>query len=139
MLKHKKYKTLIIISERDPVLSRVCKYKFNKNKGWHSHITSSYSLAWKKIKTEKPQIILTDIILDGGDGFRLIKKIRASKDTDNAKTPIIVLTELSQNSDRERAFHLGATEYLVKSEVSINTVIEKIRDLTEKTKKHHLE
>ncbi|EKE06180.1 MAG: hypothetical protein ACD_19C00062G0003 [uncultured bacterium] len=135
MIEKNKHKTLIIISERDPVLSRVCKYKFNKNKGWHSHIINSYSLAWKKIKKEKPQIILTDIILEGGDGFKLIKKIRRSKDKDIAKTPIIILTELSQNSDRERALDLGATEYFVKSEVSINTIIEKIKELT---KKHHL-
>ncbi|MCF6276867.1 MAG: response regulator [Candidatus Magasanikbacteria bacterium] len=128
MIKKNK-KKLILLSDLDPILTRFYKFKFEKLKNWKSIIAKSYPKALKQIEKEKPQIVISDIILKQGNGFKLIKKIRKSKNKKISKIPIIILTDLSQLSDSKKAKKLGATEYLIKNEVSLNDVIKKIEDL----------
>ena len=59
-------------------------------------------------------------------GFDVLDILRNTPETMNLQ--IIMLTALSQESDRERAEKLGVDEYLVKSQVMISDVIEKVRE-----------
>lgn len=77
----------------------------------------------------KPDLILLDAMMPQVNGFDVLDILRNTPETTNIK--IIMLTALSQDADRERAESLGADDYLVKSQVVIADVIEKIR--------HHLE
>ena len=61
-------------------------------------------------------------------GFDVLDIIRNTPDTTNVR--VIMLTALSQPKDKERAEKLGADDYLVKSQVVISDVVERIR--------HHL-
>ena len=76
----------------------------------------------------KPDLILLDAMMPQVNGFDVLDILRNTPETTNIK--IIMLTALSQDSDRQRAEQLGADDYLVKSQVVIADVIEKI--------KHHL-
>ncbi|HSD12810.1 MAG TPA: response regulator [Patescibacteria group bacterium] len=73
---------------------------------------------------EKPDLILLDLFLPETDGFKVLEHLRADGAT--AKTPIVVFSVLSQEGDKAEAKRLGATDYLVKSELSIQQVVEKI-------------
>src|SRR4051812_13310418 len=73
----------------------------------------------------KPDLILLDVMMPKVSGFDVLDILRNTPETANLK--IIMLTALSQESDKERAQQLGADEYLVKSQVVIADVIEKIR------------
>lgn len=76
----------------------------------------------------KPDLVLLDVMMPKVSGFDVLDILRNTPETANLK--IIMLTALSQDSDKERAESLGVNEYLVKSQVVIADVIDRIR--------HHL-
>jgi DNA-binding response OmpR family regulator len=75
-----------------------------------------------------PDLVVLDVMMPKVSGFDVLDILRNTPETANLK--IIMLTALSQDSDQERAKSLGADDYLVKSQVVISDVIDRIR--------HHL-
>lgn len=73
----------------------------------------------------RPDLILLDAMMPQVNGFDVLDILRNTPDTANVK--VIMLTALSQESDRKRAEDLGADDYLVKSQVAIADVVEKIK------------
>lgn len=76
----------------------------------------------------KPDLILLDAMMPKISGFDVLDILRNTPETTNVR--VIMLTALSQPKDKERAEALGADDYLVKSQVVIGDVIDRI--------KHHL-
>lgn len=76
----------------------------------------------------KPDLVLLDVMMPKVSGFDVLDILRNTPETANLK--IVMLTALSQESDKERADSLGVDDYLVKSQVVIADVMERI--------KHHL-
>lgn len=76
----------------------------------------------------KPDLILLDVMMPKVSGFDVLDILRNTPETTNIK--VVMLTALSQDSDKERAESLGVDDYLVKSQVVIADVVERI--------KHHL-
>lgn len=76
-------------------------------------------------QTEKPDLILLDIILPKVDGFEVFKALKENPKTKNI--PAIILTNLERMEDVEKALELGATTYLVKADYDLKEVIEKVR------------
>ena len=73
----------------------------------------------------KPDLILLDAMMPKISGFDVLDILRNTPETTNIR--IIMLTALSQPKDKERAESLGVDDYLVKSQVVIADVIERIR------------
>ncbi len=76
----------------------------------------------------KPDLIILDVMMPKISGFDVLDILRNTPETKDVK--VVMLTALSQPKDMERAKALGADDYLVKSQVVIADVIERIR--------HHL-
>lgn len=76
----------------------------------------------------RPDLILLDVMMPKVSGFDVLDILRNTPETANIK--VIMLTALSQDSDKQRANSLGVDDYLVKSQVVIADVVERI--------KHHL-
>lgn len=76
----------------------------------------------------RPDLILLDIMMPKVSGFDVLDILRNTPETANTK--VIMLTALSQDTDKQRATELGVDDYLVKSQVVIADVVERIR--------HHL-
>lgn len=76
----------------------------------------------------KPDLILLDAMMPKISGFDVLDILRNTEDTKNIR--VIMLTALSQPKDKERAENLGVDDYLVKSQVVIGDVVERV--------KHHL-
>lgn len=73
----------------------------------------------------KPDLILLDVMMPKVSGFDVLDILRNTPETANVK--VIMLTALSQDSDKERAESLGVDDYLVKSQVVIADVVDKIK------------
>jgi DNA-binding response OmpR family regulator len=73
----------------------------------------------------KPDLVLLDVMMPKISGFDVLDILRNTPETANLK--VIMLTALSQESDKERARQLGVDDYLVKSQVVITDVIERIK------------
>lgn len=73
----------------------------------------------------KPDLILLDVMMPKVSGFDVLDIVRNTPETANVK--VIMLSALSQDSDRERAESLGVDDYLVKSQVVIADVVDRIK------------
>ena len=73
----------------------------------------------------KPDLILLDAMMPKISGFDVLDILRNTSETANIK--VVMLTALSQPKDKERAESLGVDDYLVKSQVVISDVIERVR------------
>ncbi len=82
------------------------------------------------IKSEKPDLVLLDLILPKMDGFTVLKKMR--EDPEIKDIPVMILTNLEGTSDIERVLELGATTYLVKANYELREVVDKIKKMLEK-------
>lgn len=79
----------------------------------------------KKIKEEKPELILLDLILPGIDGFEVLSRMK--EDASISSIPVIILSNLGQKEDVEKGLKLGATDYLIKAHFTPGEIIEKIK------------
>jgi len=73
----------------------------------------------------RPALVLLDVMMPKVSGFEVLDILRNTPETANVK--VIVLTALSQESDKKRADELGADDYLVKSQVVIADVISTVK------------
>ncbi len=85
----------------------------------------------KKIKTEKPDIVLLDLILPGIDGFEVLSKMK--EDVSLGSIPVIILSNLGQRDDVEKGLKLGAVDYLVKAHFIPNEIVQKVKQALTKT------
>jgi DNA-binding response OmpR family regulator len=69
-------------------------------------------------------IVLTDLIIPGLDGFKVLETVKDKK----IKTPVIVMTNLNQEEDKKKVFDLGATAFFVKSNAPISEIVESVKD-----------
>ena len=83
-----------------------------------------------RAKEDKPDLILLDIIMPGLDGFGVLKTLKAEAST--KEIPVLLLTNLGQESDREKGKKLGAIDYLVKADKTPFQIVEYINKLLNK-------
>lgn len=74
-----------------------------------------------------PHLVLLDVMMPKVSGFDVLDIMRNTPETANLK--VIMLTALSQDTDKQRAKELGVDDYLVKSQVVISDVVDRIRSL----------
>ena len=70
------------------------------------------STMWEQMKTEKPDLLILDVMLPGEDGVEILKHLRESADT--ASIPVIMATAKGTEYDKVQSLDLGADDYLVK-------------------------
>ncbi len=78
-----------------------------------------------KASQGEADLILLDIMLPDIDGFDLLETIKS--DEKNKKIPVIIISNLGQPEDIQQGKTLGAKDYLVKSDLSLDEVVEKVR------------
>lgn len=79
------------------------------------------------VRSEKPDLVLLDIILPKMNGFEVLKEIK--KDPKIKDIPVIILTNLEGPDEVNKALELGATTYLIKSSYGLEELIKKIRNI----------
>lgn len=80
--------------------------------------------ALNKVKEKRPDLIILDIMLPGGmNGFDALEQIK--KNPVLKSIPVIVLTNL--DTEKKTALEIGAVDYIVKTNISLDEVIEKVK------------
>ena len=79
----------------------------------------------KKAQSGNPQLIILDIILPDLDGFSILSKLKAGKATQ--RIPVIIISNLGQEEDVQQGLELGAKDYIVKSDLSLDAVVAKVK------------
>jgi len=83
------------------------------------------------IKRERPDLVLLDIILPKKSGFEVAEEVASNPML--RSIPIIITSNLGQDSDIERGMALGVVEYLVKANVNIDDLVAKVQGYLTKT------
>ena len=121
-------KKKILLVEDDEVLASVYRARLELE-GFEVREVHNGEDALTATLEYKPDLILLDAMMPKISGFDVLNILRNTPETMN--TRVIMLTALSQDKDRQRAESLGVDDYLVKSQVVIGDVIERVR--------HHLD
>lgn len=114
----------ILVVEDDKFYSNIYKVKLTKE-GISARLASNGDEAIKLAREEKPDLVLMDLIMPGKDGFETLKAFKADDDLKDIR--VIVLSNLSQEEDRRRVMELGALEYIVKANISLHDMVDRIR------------
>jgi len=83
-----------------------------------------------KAKQEEPSLIVLDVMMPEVDGFTVAQRIRQNPET--SETPILMLTALSELSDKVNGFNIGVDDYLTKP-FEIDELIVRVRALLKRT------
>jgi len=117
-------KTILII-EDDKFLRELIVQKLVKE-GCNTSEAIDGEEGIKKVKEEKPDLVLLDLILPGIDGFEVLSKMK--EDPALAQIPVIILSNLGQKDDVEKGLKLGAVDYLIKAHFTPGEIIDKVKN-----------
>lgn len=121
----------ILVIEDEEVLAKVLQEKFEKS-GYDVKVAADGEVALSLAASFKPDAIVLDLLLPKKDGFEVLEILKA--DEALKMIPVVVVSNLGEDSDIKRALLLGAADYYVKSEHPINEIIEKIKNVLLKAK-----
>lgn len=109
----------ILIVEDDNHLREI--YELRMQAAGHEVVSAADGEEALKVAIkEKPDLVISDVMMPKISGFDMLDILRSTEETKNAK--VIMMTALSQSEDKQRAENLGADRYLVKSQVTLDDV-----------------
>lgn len=119
-------KTILLVDD-DPLIIRMYEAHF-KREGFRVLAASNGEEALVQIAKEKPDLILLDVMMPKMNGVETLKKLKSDDRTSDI--PVIMLTNLGdKEEDVEGAKKLGARDYLVKSEVQLQELSAKVKEI----------
>jgi putative two-component system response regulator len=93
----------------------------------HTVLTAADGLeAWDIVRRERPEIVLTDVMMPGQDGHELCRAIKGNSET--CLTPVVLVTSLKGREERLKGINAGADDFLIKP-VDPHEVLARVRSL----------
>lgn len=121
-------KKRILIVEDDPMLVEMYRDKL-KFEGYRVATVTDGKKSLARIR-QGADLILLDILMPGLNGFEVLKRVKADKET--KEIPVIVLTNLGSeltDNDKNLALSLGAADFMIKSLNTPDQVVERVRTI----------
>lgn len=116
----------VLLVEDDINLREIYAARLNAE-GHEMVVASDGEEALSKAVAEKPDLILLDVMMPKISGFDVLDILRSTEETKNTK--VVMLSALSQQSDQERGENLGADKYLIKSQITLEDVVETVKGM----------
>jgi DNA-binding response OmpR family regulator len=118
-------KTILLV-EDDPFLIDIYSEKFKKA-GFEVEAAADGEVILKKIREQKPDLIVLDLVLPHIDGWEILRQIK--EDNNLNKIPVVLFSNLGQRADIDKGLKLGAIKYLIKSQYTPSEVVEEIKKI----------
>lgn len=119
-------KAKVLVVEDDEMLAGMYSEKFTLS-GFQVQVSHNGFEGVKMAESFLPSVILLDIIMPKMDGFVALKKLKKNPATENI--PVIMLTNLGQADDVEKAKSLGALDYFIKANHTPADVVKKVEEV----------
>lgn len=116
----------MIIAEDEPMLQEIYQMTFS-SAGFEVFLAENGRVALEIAKKEKIEIVITDSMMPVMDGYELIKTLRGGEYDSNIK--IIMLSNLSQPEDKDKAMQAGANGFVVKASFNPDELIEEVKKI----------
>ena len=114
----------ILLVEDEKELAEMYRDKFIEA-GFEINLAFTANEGMQKIKKEKPDLVLLDILLPVENGISFLGRIR--KDPETAHIPVVALSNYDEPKAKTEAFRLKVKDYLIKTDFTPATLVEEIR------------
>ena len=128
-MENAKQNVKVLIVEDDVMLNKIYQTKLGLV-GYKVFAAYDGEEGVKKMEEVAPNIVLLDLMLPKKNGFEVLEIVKQNIKLNHI--PVIILSNLGQGDDIERGKALGADDFLVKSNVKLETVLEKIEQVLQK-------
>lgn len=119
-------KKVILIIEDDTFFQNLISKKL-VNEGFEVLVASDSRQALSILEEKKPNLIILDLILPVLDGFGILSIVK--KDEKTKDIPVIILSNLGQKEEIERAIALGAVDFMIKVNFTPEEIVRKIKSI----------
>jgi len=120
-------KKQVLLIEDDKFLSSLLQNRLQKE-NFDVILARTGEEAITALETATPDLIMLDIILPGKSGFEVLEKVRA--DIKTSQTPVVVISNLGQEEDIERAKKLGGiVDYFIKAKTPIDELVKRVGEI----------
>lgn len=116
----------VLIIEDDPLMSRMYQKIFTFEK-YDVVMAKDGQEGLDLARSDKPTLILLDVMMPKLNGFQVLEKLKADPDT--RAIPVVMLTNLAGEQDAETALSKGAVRYIVKSEYEPKQVADMVKEI----------
>ena len=120
----------ILLVEDEPLLGNLLRQRFEREQ-FQIVLARDGEEALKALRETQPDLMLLDIILPKVSGFELMEMMQ--NDPQIAKPPIIIISNLGQDTDITKGESLGAVQYFIKAKVSIEDIVDKVKSFFTET------
>jgi len=125
-------KSKILFVDDDNFLRKVYQSELG-DRGYEVVLAADGEEGIQKAQSEDPDLIILDMIMPKKNGFEVLTELQKNPQT--AAIPVIILSNLGQEEDIKKGLDLGAVEYLVKDNITLSTIVDKVNQyLNSKTK-----
>lgn len=115
---------LVLIVEDDPALSNLYNEKF-KRESFNTMVARDGKTGLNMALTQNPDFVLLDMLLPHLNGLDVLAKLM--EDPNGKKIPVIVLTNITEREEADKALKLGAKEYLAKAMHDPDDIVARVR------------
>lgn len=119
-------KAFVLVIEDDKFLRELLVRKLS-GEGFEVKNAIDAEIAFAVLAERTPDIILLDLILPGVDGFEILTRIKANPKI--ANVPVIILSNLGQKDDLDKAMALGAKDFMVKANFTLDEIVAKVHSV----------
>lgn len=116
-------KKILIVEDEKP-LQHALELKLT-HEGFEVTLASNGQECVDKLKTDKYDAVLLDLIMPELDGFQVLEQLKAMP----PMPAVFVLSNLSQHEDEERVLALGARKFFIKSDTPLTTIVEEVKQI----------
>jgi len=116
-------KAKILFVDDDNFLRKVYKSELG-DQGYDVILAQDGEEGLEKARIADPDLIILDMIMPRKNGFEVLTELQNNPATSNI--PVIILSNLGQDDDIKKGLDLGAVDYLVKDNITLNTIVEKV-------------
>lgn len=116
-------KPYLLIIEDDALLASTMRDKF-VSVGFTVKIAGDGISAIQALKSQLPQVVLLDILLPQKNGFDILSEMKT--DPIWKQIPVVIASNLESDKDIDKGYALGAGDYIVKSNLSLNDLVQKV-------------
>ncbi len=113
-------KKILIIEDEKP-MAKALELKLN-HAGFDAMAVFNGEEGIAELSSKSYDLVLLDLVMPKMDGFSVLKELQKL----NISTPVIILSNLSQEDDESKARELGAQDFFIKSNTPIASIVEKV-------------
>ena len=117
----------ILLVEDDKILVKLYQVKFQKA-GFDTLVAFDGQEGFDLMKSFNPDLIILDLIMPKVDGITFLGKVKDDPELSKRGTPILVLSNLGQESDIKKATDLGAKDFFIKADIGLEQMVEKVKE-----------